>query len=118
MSIYKPIKADLKEQQYTTFISHSLADELKKRGASIYWLKRLSKTAENLPKQPGLEIDTSDNAISFAGYPVSFLRNHKEKTLYLFAPGEAVNMDVTTGKASIQFGLELLDNMEDSSTWR
>lgn len=118
MSTYKPIKATLKEQQYKAYISRCIADELKKRGATAYWLKRLAKTAENLPKQPGLEIDTSDNALSFAGYPVSFLRNHKEKTLYLFAPGEAVNMDITTGKASIQFRLELLDNMEDGSSWR
>lgn len=109
MSTYKPIAENRKEQKYTAYISHNLALELKKRGATAYWLKRLAKTAENLSNQPSLEIDTSDNAISFAGYPVSFLRNHKEKTLYLFAPGEAVDMDVTTGTASIQFRLDLIE---------
>lgn len=112
MSRYTAKAANIKPIRYTTLFSHNLIKELKNRGASGYWLRRLAKTIENIPSKNGLKVDTSDNALSFAGYPISFLRDHNSRKIYVFCAGEAVEMDTKTGAASVQFTEDFISFLE------
>ncbi len=97
MSKYKRKKTHTNPVKYKTYFSQELATELKKRGATNSLLIQLAKAIESIPKKPGLKVDTSDNSIAFAGYPVSFVRNHPEKKIYAFTFGEGLNLDLQNG---------------------
>lgn len=98
---------------YDVYFTQDIRKELTHRGATEGELTELANAIANYPRQKGLDVDTSDNMVTFAGYPISFLRDHKTQKIWIMTNGEALNCDVQTGHAKVKYAKELIIALEN-----
>lgn len=98
---------------YTVLYSKNLVKELTARGADNNTLKELADAIIHYKRQPGLDVDTSDNTVSCYGYPISFIRDHNNKKVILMTNGEAIGLDVMTGDATIKYSRSFIATLEE-----
>ena len=61
---------------------------------AICWADRLAETVSTFRVgESGYDVETSDNAVSVAGLPLSFLRNNKDMTIMIMTVEEAKALD-------------------------
>ena len=78
---------------YKVLISNNVIKELEKRGATKQQLTRLATTVVNYKREAELTMDSSDNVLSYMGYPLSFVRDHTNRKAYIITNGEALDLD-------------------------
>ena len=71
--------------------------ELSERGATQEIFDMLGETVQNIPRKAGLDVDTSDNAVTVLGMPVSFVRDHKSGEIHIMTNEEAQQLDSIKG---------------------
>lgn len=81
----------------TVTYSLKVMQELSKRGATQEIFDKLGETVQNIPRKAGLEVDTSDNAITVLGMPISFVRDHKNGEVHIMTNAEALQLDSMKG---------------------
>ena len=74
-------------------ITDKLNKKLRKAGADDSILRELAKAIISIPRQDGLDVDTSDNMIKCFNIPVSFIRDHKKNRIFLMTNAEALRFD-------------------------
>ena len=72
--------------------------ELKNRGATENLFSDLAMVIENIPKKPGLKVDTSDNMLTVLDFPISFLRDYEQDRAWVMTNGEAEMLDIESLK--------------------
>lgn len=76
--------------------SDNVLKELKDRGATEALFQQLARAISDIPRKPGLAVDSSDNMISVYNLPISFIRNHKTDNAWVMTNEEARNLDRLT----------------------
>lgn len=69
------------------------------------YLEQLAETVVNIRRVPGLEVDTFDKGLSFAGVPLSFVRDWREGEAIIMTNTEAAALDM--GQRAAVFTLNL-----------
>lgn len=72
-----------KKNNYAIYYSKKVCKELKQRGATEKLLIQLGQRIIEIPRKKKMTVDTSDNMIKVLGYPISFLRDHKGKNVWI-----------------------------------
>ena len=104
----------MKQVKYTVKISVNLIDALTARGATDQTIDSIVDIVVNkIKRKNNMTVDTSDNSISYADIPISFIRNHDTREIYLLTRAEAFNLDVYAGKAQVVYSKEFIVALEN-----
>ncbi len=62
-------------------------------GSARNYAEELADVVIKIKRQKGLNVDTSDNAVTFAGVPLSFIRDWNRGRAYIMTNAEALALD-------------------------
>lgn len=102
----------MRNNSYKVYMSDDVVNELIQRGADQTVLYQLGAAIVNIPRNNRFIVDTSDDKVSIYGYPISFIRDHKGKTIQIMTNAEALALDAKVGDAEVKFSKDFANTLE------